>query len=315
MESERRPPPKGDVMGRLSSKDYKVVSVGRAGYGPLATVRPYLMLSPAILLLLLLGASLVLLVVYSFFSYVEGGGMSPHLTLENYARIAQTKLYLKVILLTVRLSLVVTGANFLLSYPLAYFLRKSSARVRAAGFLMLTIPLWTSVIVRTYGWAILLGPFGAVNAVLERLGAGQSAINIYPGFWAVVLGLLEITMPLMTLPIYTSLLAIDPHVEEISLTLGANPARTFIYVTFPLSSPGIFAGVVLSYAFVLSAYVTPVILGSPRELVLPVLIESQVSRLYNIPFASALALLMLLLMSIVVLLFRRFIRLDQLFGR
>jgi ABC-type spermidine/putrescine transport system permease subunit I len=286
----------------------------RTGFGTFAAIRPFLLLSPALLLLLLLAVSLVLLIVYSFFTYQTGGGMIPKFTLENYARIFQSSLYSKVILLTVRFGVVVTGANFLLSYPLAYYLRRSSSRVRAVGFLMLTIPLWTSVIVRTYGWAIILGPFGFINIILERLGLGPSALYIYPGFWAVVLGLLEITMPLMTLPIYTSLLSIDPHVEEVSRTLGASPLRTFLRVTLPLSLPGVFAGVILTYVLVLSSYVTPVILGSPRELVLPVLIEGQITRLYNLPFASTLALIMLLLMSIVIVIFRRFIRLDQLFG-
>jgi ABC-type spermidine/putrescine transport system permease subunit I len=174
--------------------------------------------------------------------------------------------------------------------------------------------MWTSVIVRTYGWAIVLGRSGVINRIISWFGPGETVVDIYPGFWAVVLGLLEIYLPLMVLPVYTSLLSIDPQVEEASLTLGAGPVRTFLRVTFPLSIPGIFAGVLLTFVLTLGAYVTPVILGSARDLVLPVLIEGQINRVYNIPFASTLAIVMLVLMSIVIIAFRRFVRLDQLFG-
>ncbi len=273
-----------------------------------------LLLSPALLLLLLLGASMVLLVLYSFYTYQQGGGMIAQFTLENYKHIFREELYPKVILNTVSFGVVVTSLALLLGYPLAYYLRKLSPRLRALGFVLLVAPLWTSVIVRTYGWAILLGRRGVLNVLLEWLGFGPVALDIYPGFWAVVIGLLEICLPLMVLPIYTSLLGIDPGLEESSRTLGASPVQTFRRVTLPLSLPGVFAGVILTFVLVIGAYITPVLLGSPQELVLPVLIEGQITSLYNVPFASSLALVMLMLMSGVILSFRRFIQLDQLFG-
>jgi ABC-type spermidine/putrescine transport system permease subunit I len=277
-------------------------------------VKAFLLLSPSLLLLLLLGVSLVLLFLYSFYTYQQGGGMLAQFTLYNYEHIFQEELYLKVILTTVWFGVVVTGLAFLLGYPLAYYLRRLSPRLRTLGFVLLIAPLWTSVIVRTYGWAILLGRRGVINVILEWLGFGPVTLDIYPGFWSVVIGLLEICLPLMVLPIYTSLLDIDPGLEESSRTLGANPLQTFQRVTFPLSLPGIFAGVILTFTLVIGAYITPVLLGSPRELVLPVVIEGQITSLYNVPFASSLALVMLVLMAIVIGTFRRFIRLDQLFG-
>lgn len=290
------------------------MKVGRSGFGALASVRPYILLSPALILLGLLGVSLFLLVVYSFYTFQQGGGMVPELTLENYLRLTNKAIYWKVIWNTIRIGIVVTALNFLLGYPLAYYLRRLPPRFRSVFFLLLLAPLWTSVIVRTYGWAIVLGRFGVINGILSWLGLGEVVLNIYPGFWAIVLGLLEIYLPIMVLPIFASLLSIDPQVEEASLTLGAGPIRTFLKVTLPLSVPGIFAGVLLSFVLTIGAYVTPVILGSAQDLVLPVLIEGQINRVYNIPFASTLAIVMLLLMSIVIIAFRRFVRLDQLFG-
>lgn len=296
-----QPAPRRSLRKRLS--DF------RAEYG-----RALLLLSPALLLLLLLAASIALLVVYSFYTYQQGGGMQPDFTLNNYIHLIERPLYSRVIVNTLRYALVVTVLNFLIGYPLAYYLKRLSPGLRTLGFMLLILPLWTSVVVRTYGWAILLGRRGVVNVLLEQLGLGPSALDIYPGFWAAIIGLLEITLPLMVLPIYTNLLNIEPSVEEASLTLGANPLYTFLRVTLPLSLPGVFAGVILTFVLTLSAYITPVLLGGPREQVLPVLIEGQVNGAYNIPFASALALVMLVIVSIVVVLFRRFVRLDQLFG-
>lgn len=276
--------------------------------------RAFILLSPSLLILAILGLSIALLLVYSFFTYQQGGGMISQLTFQNYIQLFQKKLYWRVILNTVRFSVVTTVLALLLGYPMAYYLGRLSAGLRAVGFLLLTVPLWTSVIVRTYGWVIILGRRGMLNIMLEWLGFGPTPLDIYPGFWAVVLALLEITLPLMVLPIYTSLAGIDPSMKESSLILGASPTQTFVRVTVPLSLPGIFAGVILTFVLVLGAYVTPIILGSPRDLVLPVLIENQITDLYNIPFAATLSLTMLVLMLAVIFAFRRFIRPDQLFG-
>jgi ABC-type spermidine/putrescine transport system permease subunit I len=276
--------------------------------------KAFLLLSPSLLILSFLGISIFLLLIYSFFTYSPGGGMIAQFTLENYTRLFGKRLYWQVIFNTILFSVVTTGLALLLGYPLAYYFRKLSPVKRTIGFLFLTIPLWTSVIVRTYGWAIILGRRGMINILLEEMGLGLMPLDIFPGFWAVVVALLEITLPIMVLPIYTSLTSIDPGIEESSLVLGAGPLQTFRRVIFPLTLPGVFAGVILTFVLVLSAYVTPVILGSTRDLVLPVLIENQVTNLYNIPFASALAVVMLVLMSIVIFAFRRFVRLDQFFG-
>lgn len=276
--------------------------------------KAFLLLSPSLLILSFLTVSIFLLFIYSFFTYSPGGGMVARFTLENYGRLLGKKIYWQVIFNTVLFSVVTTGLALVLGYPLAYYFKKLPPAKRAIGFLFLTIPLWTSVIVRTYGWVILLGRRGMVNLILEQIGFGPMPLDIYPGFWAVVIALLEITLPIMVLPIFTSLTSIDPGIEESSLVLGAGPVQTFRRVIFPLTLPGVFAGVILTFVLVLSAYVTPVILGSTHDLVLPVLIENQVTNLYNIPFASTLAVVMLILMSVIIFAFRRFIRLDQLFG-
>ena len=276
--------------------------------------KSFFLLSPSLLILSFLGISIFLLFIYSFFTYQKGGGMLPEFTLANYIQLFQKKLYWRVVLNTVRISLATTILALLLGYPMAYYLGRLSAGLRAAAFLLLTAPLWTSVIVRTYGWVIILGRRGVLNTMLEWVGFRPFLLDIYPGFWAVVLALLEITLPLMVLPIYTSLTSIDSSLKESSLILGASATQTFLRVILPLSAPGIFAGVILTFVLVLGAYITPVILGSPRDLVLPVLIEMQVTDLYNVPFASTLALTMLILMSVVIFVFRRFVRPEQLFG-
>ncbi len=276
--------------------------------------KAYLLLSPSLFILGILAISIILLFIYSFLTYQQGGGMVPRFTFDNYIRLFQKTLYWRAIFNTVKLSLTTTVLALLLGYPMAYYLGRLSAGKRAVGFLLLTAPLWTSVIVRTYGWVIILGRRGMINIMLEWMGFGPGALDIYPGFWAIVLALIEITLPLMVLPIHTSLAGLDPGLKESSLVLGASPVQTFFRVTFPLSLPGVFAGVILTFVLVLGAYVTPVILGSPKDLVLPVLIESQITDLYNIPFAATLSLVMLILVSAIILTFRRFIRTDQLFG-
>jgi len=276
--------------------------------------KSFFLLSPSLLLLSVLGISIFLLFIYSFFTYQKGGGMLAEFTFSNYVQLFQKKLYWRVILNTIRISFATTALALIFGYPMAYYLGRLSAGLRASAFLLLTAPLWTSVIVRTYGWVIILGRRGVLNTILEWVGFSPFLVDIYPGFWAVVLALLEITLPLMVLPIYTSLTSIDSSLKESSLILGASPTQTFLRVILPLSAPGIFAGVILTFVLVLGAYITPVILGSPKDLVLPVLIEMQVTDLYNVPFASTLALTMLVLMSTVIFVFRRFVRPEQLFG-
>lgn len=277
-------------------------------------IRAYLLLSPSLLLLALLAASIVLLLIYSFYTYRSGGGMLPQFTLENYHRFFQSHLYWRVVLNTVRFSIVTTVLALVLGYPLALYLSKLKGMYQAVGFLLLTVPLWTSVIVRTYGWVIILSRQGLINSFLEWIGFRSVLLDIYPGFWPVIIALLEITLPLMVLPIYSSLINLDPSIEEASTVLGASRIRTFFKVTLPITMPGVFAGVILTFMLVLSAYITPVILGGRKDLVLPVLIESQITGAYNVPFAAALALIMLVLMMIVIFGFRRFLRLDQLMG-
>lgn len=184
----------------------------------------------------------------------------------------------------------VTLACLLLSYPLALFI--SRARNRDLMLILVLSPWLTSIVVRTFGWVVLLGNRGVVNDAILWLGLSAEPVQIIFTPFAMVLGLTHVLMPYMVLSILSALLQIDRRLSEAGMSLGAGPVETFARVTLPLSAPGALSGCALVYLISAGAIVTPLLLGGLRDRVIGTQIFQEIFHLYDFQRAAGLALIL-----------------------
>jgi ABC-type spermidine/putrescine transport system permease subunit I len=258
---------------------------------------------------LLYGAFLIVPISFflavSVFKYDPFAMYVPDLTGANFARLIFDPYYRGIILLTFRIALLTTVFSLLLGYPLAFFLARTQSVWRGVLLFLVVAPLMTGVIVRTYGWIVLLGSEGMVNTVLVALGVVRRPLQILNSEFAVVVALVHILLPYMVFPLFSALAAQDPDLERAASTLGAGKARTFLEVTLPLSRSGILMGSVLVFTLSAGAIVTPALLGGKNVQMMGQTIYDLVLRTLNWPLAAALgSILVLLQLSIILLYFR-----------
>jgi putative spermidine/putrescine transport system permease protein len=234
---------------------------------------------------------MAMLFVFSFYVNVPGGAYRPGFTVENYVRFFTTELYLRQLWLTIEISLITTGASLLLGYPVAYYLaRMDRPRVRSVLLITIVSTLWITYIIRAYAWQVILASRGILSSVAVGLGILQSHQSFYPGYWALIVGMVYVFLPFMILSLYSSLRNVDWELTEASKNLGAGPMTTFRRVTLPLSKNGVLSGSALVFILSLGAYVIPRLLGSASERTLPVLIELQVIQETNYPFGAVMSI-------------------------
>ncbi len=183
-----------------------------------------------------------------------------------------------------------------LGYPLAYFLARSRARVQALGLFLLIMPLMVSAVIRVFGWIVILGRKGLVNQALAVVGLDP--VRLLYSETAVVIGLVNIFIPFMVLPIMASIERIPPSLEEAAQNLGANWAQMFRRTILPLSVPGLLSGCLLVYSLSISAFVTPALMGNSRERMAAQQIYDEVLVSFNWPSASSLALTLVALTGV-----------------
>jgi putative spermidine/putrescine transport system permease protein len=258
---------------------------------------PWLLLAPS--LAILVGVFVIPLGIlgrYSFYRTGAGGVMMPAWALDQYARFLLDAHYLRILGITLALAFGVTLVTAVLGYPLAYGLaRARSPRRRALGVTALLIPLMTSVVVRSYGWMILLASTGVVNASLVATGIVSRPIQLLFTPTGVVIALAEVLLPFMVLSLLPVLQGVDVALEEASHSLGASPMATFRHIILPLSLPGLVSGSVLVFVLSVGAFATPRLVGGPTTDVITVLIYEQTLSLLNWPFGAASAWVLLLL--------------------
>ena len=230
--------------------------------------------------------------MYSLHPYSPTKVFLPELTLDNYRKIFDLY-YVRLFGRTLRLGLITTAVCVVLGYPLAYFLARARPRVQALGLFLLIMPLMVSAVIRIFGWIVILGRKGLVNQTLVALGL--EPIKLLYSETAVVIGLVNIFVPFMVLPIMASIERVPPNLEEAAQNLGANWYRMFRRVILPLSLPGLISGCLLVYSLSISAFVTPALMGNARERMAGQQIYDEVLVSFNWPSASSLALTLVLL--------------------
>ncbi len=226
---------------------------------------------------------------YGFLTNAANGSSGLPLTLAHYAHFFGTPLYAHVLFTTLRISVSTTLAAALLGYPVALVMARANPILSRAVTLIVIAPLVVSVVVRTYGWQLILanGPQGLLNWTLLSLGVIRTPVRLLYSETAVVLGSLHVFLPMMVLPLAAALGKIDPRLDDAARMLGAGALRIFWRITLPLSLPGLAVGCGLVFSLTAGSYVTPAILGGPAGQMLGNLIEQQIMAVYDWPFGAA----------------------------
>lgn len=235
-----------------------------------------------------------LLLIVPFLSVLQESlrpsGTAEHPSLaEHYVTIASNRVYRDTILGTIRFAFVVTGITLLVGYPVAYTLSKAPPGRLAAYSLIILSPLFVNLVVRAYGWIVLLSKHGVVNSTLIWTGLQAQPAQLLYTDGSVLVGMVHIESPYMILSILASLSTLDPALPDAAANLGANPRQAFLYITLPLSVPGIVAGATVVFTSSVSAFVLPLLLGGIDVKLIGMLLYQQVMVLGNYPFGSALA--------------------------
>lgn len=248
--------------------------------------------APKLWLVVFFVLPMMTMVMYSFWR-VADYQIVADFTLRNYEKIGGS-LYVSVFLRTIRISIYVTIISLLIGYPVAYFLARKVRQFKMTLLLLVILPLWTSYLVRTYAWMLILGTQGVVNQTLIALGLIEQPISwlLYSDF-AVTIALVHIYMPYLILPLYAVLEKINPSVLEAAWDLGGGRIRTFLSVILPLSLPGIATGCLFVFIPSMGAFVTPELLGGTRSIMIGSIIAQQFGVAYEYPFGSALALVLM----------------------
>jgi putative spermidine/putrescine transport system permease protein len=270
--------------------------------------RHLLMLVPAVLVLLAL-------FVYPLLGIVDRSVYKPRVgyTLDYYAQIWRVPVYLTVIWRTFQTSALVTLLCLALGYPLAYVLATLRPRVAQLLMIVVILPFFTSIIVRTYAWMVLLGSNGVVNQYLTWLGLTDAPLPLLYNKGGVLIGMTYVLLPYMVLTVYSVMRGIDPAFIRAAHSLGASRWQAFRKVFLPLSLPGIAGGTLLVFILSLGFFITPALMGGPSDVMIAMLIEREVEFTLNWSFASALAVILLVLTLIGFVGYNRIVRLERVF--
>ncbi|MCL4767861.1 MAG: ABC transporter permease [Hyphomicrobiaceae bacterium] len=273
-----------------------------------STNAAFLMLGPVAFFVLFFLAPFSVLVGESFMR-PDGGW-----TLANYTAVLGDAYYWGALLNTLLIAFWVSVVCFLLGYPLAYYtiFHARSVWVRRLIYVLLVTPLFTSNIVRAFGWIVILGRRGIVNESLLSIGLIETPLDILYSKLSIITGLAYILLPVMVLSVCSVLQGVDRSLIEAARDLGARPSRAFLAVTFPLSLPGVVAGSIIVFALSVSAYVIPSILSGGREMVTPILIFQQYTATFRPDIGATLSVVLLavtlLLIGAYLLIFERRVR-------
>ncbi|MDF2617950.1 MAG: transporter permease [Xanthobacteraceae bacterium] len=235
-------------------------------------------------------------------------------TPRHLVRSVSDPLYQRVLIDTLMLGLYVTGICFILGYPLAYALSVMPPRWALVGFAFLLLPFWTSLLVRTYAWMVLLGRNGVINNLLMGLGLIDTPVSFLNNMSGVLIGMVHVLLPYMVFPLFDVMKRVDGSLLSAAEGLGAPGWKIFLRVYLPLTLPGILAGSVLVFVLSIGFYITPALLGGGRVATMALMIERQVREFLDWDFAAALSLVLLICTLLVSIGLGRLLRGKEIHG-
>ncbi len=267
---------------------------------------------------LLLASPFLLLALVTFLlplgSLLHESLFLPAPTLAHYERALGEPVYVRVMLRTLRIAVLVTFLTLILAWPLAWAMSRAGGVKLAILVASVLLPLWTSVLVRTYAWMVLLQKNGVINQVLMSTGVIGEPLKLLYTEAAVVFAMSHVLLPFMVLPIYSALRGIPDDYGRAAQMLGASDWATFREVIFPLSLPGVSSGCLMVFLLGFGFFVTPALIGGPQQMMIATLVSQQVREMLDWSFAGALVGVMLAFVLLIAILFRRVVRLDRFVG-
>lgn len=283
--------------------------------GPSRT--PYLLSAPALALFFaILIVPLVMTFMLSFYRFGFYTGIEPALSLANYRDVLTDGYFHEIFGRTFTIALVTTAIAALIGTPEAYILYRMKPRWRSLLLLVIIGPLLISVVVRTLGWAILIGNRGVINETLTNLGLIETPIKLMYTSTGIVIALVHVLVPFMVLAVWAALHRQDPATERAAASLGASQIRIFFRIVIPQAMPGILSGSLIVFSLAASAFATPAILGGRRVKVVSTTVYDEFLNTLNWPLGAAIAMLLLVAVLLVLLSYNRFVerRFAQVFG-
>jgi spermidine/putrescine transport system permease protein len=253
------------------------------------------------------------MIVLSVSSRSGQWGISNEFTLNNYARIREP-IFLQTFWQSIKLALISTLTVALMGYPFGYFMAKLSPKWRGLLMFFLIIPFWTSSLMRLYGWMIVFRANGVLDKLLMGIGITKQPLKLLYTYPAVVVGMIYVLLPFMIYSVFTSAEKLDWSCVEASRDLGGNAFTAFITVTLPMTAPGLASGIVLTFIPSMGLYFIADLLGGNKVVLVGNLIQEELMKAHDWPFAAALSVLLMALTSLFLLLYRRLTHSSDLEG-
>lgn len=238
----------------------------------------------------------------------------PTTGLDNYRDFFSSPVYLDVLGNTFRISGLVTLVTLLLGFPYAYLMTLAPPFWRGVMLVAVLIPFWTSLLVRTFAWVLMLGDTGVINQGLMSLGLIDEPLQLIRNQIGVLVGMVQVMLPYAVLPMYATMRQIDRRLVQAAEGLGARPVSAFWRVYAPLTVPGVAASCLLVFISSIGFYVTPALLGGPKDMMIGELIVQQLSAVLRWGFASALAVILLLVTGVLLVLVSRIVNIGKFMG-
>ena len=259
--------------------------------------------------------SLLIIIPIGWLFYMSFIGRDGTLSLENYTRMLDSKAYIRIFITTFKISFLTTLICALIGYPLTYFMSQLPKKWAGICMIGVLIPFWTSLLVRTYAWLVLLQKKGLLNNLLLDLEIISEPIKFVHNTSGTLIGMAHIMLPFLILPLYANMRSIDKDCVRAAASLGATPSRAFWTVFFPLSIPGLLAGLLIVFVLCLGFYVTPAVLGGGRVIMAAMKISSNIELYFSWGAASALGVVLLVVTMAILFVASRLVSIDQISTR
>ncbi len=263
--------------------------------------------------ILFVGLPILYMFLLSFLSRAEVWGVDFDFTLENYKRILEP-LYLNTFADSFKLAAITTILVFLLGYPYGYIMARMNAAWKKRMMLLIMIPFWTSALIRLYGWIIVFRSNGVMDKLLMGLGITEKPLKLLYSYPAVVVGMIYALLPFMILSVYSSAEKLDYSLVEAAKDLGASPWTAFWTISFKLTLPGVLSGVVLTFVPSMGLFYIADILGGNKIVLVGSVIQEQMTKGRNQPFAAALSAILLILTMIIIRFYKKIAGTSELEG-
>jgi spermidine/putrescine transport system permease protein len=253
---------------------------------------------------------MLFIVFISFMTRGTFGGVEYTPTLESYRTLADV-IYLNVILKSIRVAAVTTITCLLVGYPFAYYIARKPPDIASRLIMLLMIPLWTNSLMRLNAWMLVFQTNGPVNKALLAMGLIEKPVMFLYTDGLVLLGLITNFLPFAVLPMYSSIEKLQNSMLEASADLGAKPSVTFWKITLPLTFPGIFSAIILTFIPALGTYTITDMLGGGKVLYIGNIIKNQFGTIRNWPLGAALSVLLLLITALLIFIYSRFASIEE----